>query len=129
MAPPEVSKDIDAWCIKCDLLLAHVVMSMKGTRPHRVKCKTCKDVHAYRISKPAKRKPAAPKVPRKTQYQVQMEERDTSGAIPYTQSGTYQYDAIIDHAKFGIGLVTQLIGATKIEVLFPDGTKLLVCGR
>jgi hypothetical protein len=129
-----VSQDIDGWCNKCELVLAHVIMSMKGTRPHRVKCKSCKDVHAYRVSKPKPRKKTSTtkktkKAPRQTEYQKQMEGRDTSGAVPYAMSGSFAAEQIIDHKKFGIGLVVRTVGPTKIDVLFPDGQKTLVCNR
>ena len=138
MTELRVSQDIDAWCNKCTLLLAHVIMSLKGEKPHRVKCKSCKDVHAYRITQPkprkaagakTTRKPAVKKAPRPTEYQRQMEGRDESTAVAYAMSGAFGPDSLIKHKKFGIGLVLRQIGPTKIEVLFPDGMKTLVCGR
>ena len=111
------------------MVLAHVVVSLKGTRPHRTECKTCKGVHAYRDGPPAPRKAAAPKARRKTEYEKQMEGRETDGALPYKTSGVFSRDDIIAHPKFGIGLVTGRLDADKIEVLFPDGPKRLIIGR
>jgi hypothetical protein len=135
MAKLQVSQDIDSFCLKCDLLLAHVIMSMKGDRPHRVKCKSCKDVHAYRTAKPkpskakAKKASTGKKTTRISEYQKQIEGRDTSGASPYSMEGTYDIDDLIDHAKFGIGLVVNHASPGRIEVLFEDGPKLMVCAR
>ncbi|MCP4898197.1 MAG: hypothetical protein GY906_14585 [bacterium] len=136
MTKLQVSQDIDSFCLKCDLLLAHVIMSLKGDRPHRVKCKSCKDVHAYRVAKPKSRqagtakprKTAAKKPARATEYQRLLEGRDTSGAKPYSMTGSFGTDEIIDHAKFGIGLVIKQARPGRIEVLFAEGTKLMVCG-
>ena len=138
MAKLEVSENIDSFCLKCDLMLAHVIMSLKGDRPHRVKCKSCKDVHAYRLAKPKTRQPQGKKAPRKaaakrpsraTEYQKQMAERDLSGATPYSMTGLFSADELIDHSKFGIGLVLRQAGPDKIEVLFQNGPKLMICGR
>ena len=41
----------------------------------------------------------------------------------------FDQDDVIEHTKFGYGLVTEIRAEGKMEVLFKEGTKLLVCGR
>ena len=36
---------------------------------------------------------------------------------------------VIQHAKFGIGIVVKMTDMTKAEVLFSDGLRRLVCGK
>jgi hypothetical protein len=138
MTTPKVSEDIDAWCIKCKMFLNHVIMTMKETRPHRVKCKTCRDVHAFRLVAPGTAKAKTAKTPRKNtaartrrinDFEAMIDGRDTAKAIPYTMKGKFKPDDLIDHKKFGLGLVIRKIDPTKMEVSFSEGTKILVFGR
>jgi hypothetical protein len=123
-----VGQDLDAWCIKCKLELAHVLVSLnRANRPHRVECKTCRDVHAYRVTAPSARSKST-STPRTTDYDRGMRNKDVSTATEYAVSGTYAVDQLISHKTLGIGLVTGHRGNHKIEVLFPDGPKLLMCG-
>jgi hypothetical protein len=127
-----VGQDIDAWCGKCKLVLAHVVVTMKADEAHKVQCKTCDHLHVFRVARPRKRrKKKAQDVadPPASEYEEMMARRDVSKATAYRLGGTYEKDDIIKHKTLGVGLVTELIGTTKIGVLFPAGPKLLVCGR
>ncbi len=40
--------------------------------------------------------------------------------------GSFKKDEIIDHPKFGLGIVSSVIQEHKIEILFKEGPKLLV---
>ena len=66
--------DVDAYCTKCKLVLAHTVVTMKGVKPSRVKCNTCTGEHNYRAEKPqpktAAKKPAKGKSPTKRTRQT-----------------------------------------------------------
>ena len=54
--------------------------------------------------------------------------RDVSAAVPYTPSIIVEAGAVIDHSRFGLGVVQSLVDDhKKINVLFSDGIKLLVC--
>jgi hypothetical protein len=130
MTTPTVGQDLDAWCNKCKLELAHVVVSLNATgRPHRVECKTCRDVHAYRLEAPTPGRAQSSSTPRKTDYERGLRDRDLSEAVPYDTRRTYAVDDLIRHKTLGVGLVTASRADQKIEVLFPDGPKLLICGR
>jgi hypothetical protein len=49
--------------------------------------------------------------------------------IPYTFSGNFKENDLIDHFTFGLGVVTQLLPGDKIQVVFKDGEKILVARR
>ena len=125
---PEVGKDLDCWCNKCKLILAHICVSLKGTRAHRVECKTCRDVHAYRKSVPGSRGGKS-STPRKTDYQKAIEGRDLGEAVRYATSGTYAVDDLIEHAKFGHGVVTEIVNSSTIGVVFEIGAKRMIHNR
>ena len=126
---PEVGKDRDAWCNKCSLVLAHVVVSLKGTRAHRVECKTCRDTHAYRKSEPGSRARATPKTPRKTDYQKAVDGRDFATAIGYLTSSTFAKDDLVSHPKFGVGVVTDVLDSRMVSVVFEVGEKRMLHAR
>lgn len=48
-------------------------------------------------------------------------------ATAYDMDGTYQAKALVNHALFGLGVVTCMAGSRKMEVLFEEGKKLLRC--
>ena len=119
--------EIDAYCTKCKLVLAHTIVAMKANKVVRVECKTCKGVHAYRASVPgSKKKKSGSKI---TDYEKLISGMDLSRAKRYAQSTKFEQGEIIDHSHFGLGLITQLKGGGKIEVIFPNGTKTLIHGR
>lgn len=53
---------------------------------------------------------------------------ETSRAIPYTMQSQFQVKNVIEHPKFGLGLVTRSLD-DKIEVNFTDGMRSLVHNR
>jgi hypothetical protein len=49
--------EIDSYCTKCKLDLAHRIISMEGDRPHKVECQTCHSHHLYRRPKSVAEEP------------------------------------------------------------------------
>ena len=49
--------------------------------------------------------------------------------LHYKMSGTFKKDDIIDHDTFGKGLVIDISDYKKIDVLFSDKLRTLVCER
>ena len=135
-------KDIDSYCGKCKMTLAHVIVAMNGARVVQAQCKTCYASHAYR-SDPASRvkkttgsktsgtrakKTTAPQFTA-TEFDVVMSQRNIGKAKRYGIRETFLDSDVIDHKKFGLGAVTACLGENKIEVLFRDGPKVLVHSR
>ncbi len=68
----KVGGEVDCFCTKCELTLAHTVIAMLDAQPVKVQCNTCHGVHKYRSAPGTKaagrsagkagRAPAAPKV-------------------------------------------------------------------
>ena len=44
----KVGGEVDAFCTKCELVLAHTVHAMVGGGPVKVECNTCHGVHRYK---------------------------------------------------------------------------------
>lgn len=130
----EAGADVDAYCTRCKLVLAHVIVAMRGSRPVRVECKTCGSVHAFKSELPKKRtarRTAARDTTAMAQaeYETLMQGRDMSQALRYKIADEFSVEDVIDHKTFGIGLVTKVLSDNKIEVAFQGGPKILAHGR
>ncbi len=135
-----VGGEIDAFCTKCDLNLAHTIVAMIGPKVVKVKCNTCGSDHQFRGEQPlvkpqsfsAPKKAAGPKAPKAAAIAVAWEDRfrgfDLSRAKKYSAKERFSVDDVIDHPIFGLGLVTA-IRDDKVEVSFKQEDKVLVHGR
>ena len=128
--------DIDSWCGKCKRVLAHTIEAMVGDKVARVNCNTCKSQHIYRPQPPRstpKREGtgSAPKTgkTRATRYESLLKSKDASSSRTYSFEIKYDAGDILEHPKFGRGVVMAVKDVTKIEVLFESGSKLLVHAR
>ena len=126
--------DIDAYCSKCKLVLAHVIIAMRGTKPARCECKTCNAVHAYKKEAPSPKKTSGARATRAAtarqgEYDRVIEGRDLSQAVKYKISQEFSEEDVLDHAVFGLGVVVRTLSDKKIEVVFQMGTKVLVHAR
>jgi hypothetical protein len=146
----KVGTEIDAYCTKCKLVLGHVVVAMTGDKPKKVECLTCHGQHMYKASAPKSRKKAdskkasstsnakKPKAKKRSKSELIQEKekklweetlakKDLALAKPYSMAGSYEFDDVINHGKFGMGIVTNIVNTQKMEVLFEDGYKSMVC--
>lgn len=48
---------------------------------------------------------------------------------PYEMDRSYDKGEVIEHPQFGVGVVVNVLSPTKVEVLFPDVRRKLVCGQ
>lgn len=133
--------DIDAYCSKCKLVLAHVITAMNTTRVLRVECKTCRGVHVYRKEAPAsgtrrargdgKSSTGTRGAPGPSDYEKVIKGHDMSQAQRYRTTTNYAEGDVIDHPTFKLGVVMRVLADSKMEVIFPDpeGLKVLVHAR
>ena len=132
MKTAAVGKDVDSFCSKCKMLLNHVVVAKVGDQIKRVKCLTCGSEHAHKLAatvtkpkSPAAKKAAPAKV-RASDWDVLMQGRDLTRAKRYKPDLAFHKNDVVDHPKFGMGLVLADKEGTKIEVAFQEGPKVLV---
>jgi hypothetical protein len=139
-----VGKEIDAFCSRCQLILAHIVLYEVGGMVHAVKCKTCKTEHRYHGPKPEKRKEvqtafrhggAASKAPRPVrpmdarQWELRNSALGLDAVIwEYKWTEPFEKGDVISHPQFGRGFVDQ-ITADSMEVLFREGRKRMAMNR
>lgn len=152
MAKWTVGGNVDSWCTKCKLVLAHTIEAIADGEIKRVHCNTCKGKHSYRATepgvsvravsaKPSKGKSASSSLPKDRKgkitsgmvkagdYDRLVIGRDLSSLKPYSVKTLYIEGELISHQLFGVGVVTVDKGFNKIEILFQEGPKVLIHGR
>lgn len=131
-----VSQNVDSWCTRCKMMLAHTIEALVATKISRVHCNTCGSQHAYRAAPPGTRstgtkprssraKPAAAAAV-STDYETLIRGRDSSAARPYAPGETFQDADLILHPTFGLGVVIQRRAEKKVQVAFPDKVRTLI---
>jgi hypothetical protein len=130
-----VGQNVITLCTKCEMELNHVVVAHNARgMVERVKCLTCETEHKYRPDKKKTPKKTANKspLPQKVDFAKAFEElaekfKDKK-PLPYSMSGSFKKDDVIDHKTFGMGIVINA-SRDKMEVAFSDGPRFLVCNR
>ncbi len=135
----KVGGEVDAFCTKCEMNLAHTVHAVVDGKPVKVECNTCHGVHRFRdppgaraatsrsggtrAERPARERPAV------VAFETLLAERDVAAAQPYSPRRTWKVDEVMDHPSFGRGFVSSVRDGGKIEVTFRSEVKVLVHGR
>jgi hypothetical protein len=115
---------------------------MVGDKVARVKCNTCEKEHKYRPpdspseATAAKRRAERKKAQAEASRPLGAEDYDKlSRQIDMTQSTKYSMkmnldvNQVVEHPKFGLGIVVELREGSKASIVFPDGGRVLVYGR
>lgn len=137
----EAGSEIDSRCLKCKDVTNHTIIAMADDKIAKVECNVCGGRHNYRPAKPetaasAKRKTtraatvaSAKLAKHEALHEEQVAGRGKTDAVPYSLTGCYREGDLLDHPTFGIGVVTEIVMPDKIEVLFRQESKLLICER
>lgn len=129
----KVGGEVDAFCTRCQLTLAHTVHAVVAGTPVKLECNTCHSVHRNRgkVSAPHGpngRRPARAKA-EAVPFDALIASKQAAQARPYSPKQTYALDDVVDHPIFGRGFVSAVHGGGKIEVTFRSDVKLLVHER
>ena len=130
-----VAQNVITMCTKCEMELNHVVVAQDaGGIVERVKCHTCGSEHKYRPDKIRATKKASKKsistheVHLTQTFEELAEKFKKKMRLPYSMSGSFKNDDVIDHKTFGMGIVISA-SYDKMEVAFSDEPRILVCNR
>jgi hypothetical protein len=137
----EAGSEIDSRCLKCKDVTNHTIIAMDGDKVAKVECNVCEGRHIYRPVKPQtlaaeKRKIARAATIEKARikkaeadYDKLIASRKTTRAKSYSMDGIFKTGELLDHPIFGLGVITEIEMPNKIEVMFRQESKLLICGR
>ena len=130
-----VAENVITMCTKCEMELNHVVVAHneKGF-VEKVKCYTCGTEHRYRSDKKrttrgsSKKTISTPEVALTKTFEELAQKFKNKKPLPYSMSGSFKNDDVIDHKTFGMGIVIKA-SYDKMEVAFSDEPRILVCNR
>jgi hypothetical protein len=135
MSQLTVGKDVLSYCNKCKLNLGHIIVAMKDVKHiAKVKCNTCGTLQAYKDpSVSSKQNKTRTKKTSMTPSKIisvsdlWMEKMSSTKkkSTPYAMDAKFVQGDIIDHTKFGPGIVEKVVD-DKIEVIFRHEIKTLV---
>jgi hypothetical protein len=130
-----VAENVMTMCTKCEMELYHVVVAHNaGGIAERVKCHTCGSEHKYRpdkkraTKKTSKKSNSIQEVDLTKTYEKLAKKFKEKKRLPYSMSGSFKNDDVIDHKTFGMGIVISA-SHDKMEVAFSDEPRILVCNR
>jgi ribosomal protein L44E len=125
-----VGKEILSYCGKCKKPTDHIIISLnKKEGPDKCECTKCKAKHKYRDpDKPVKKRATKPRKATVTNEAKWNEALTTAEgpSKPYAMSGEFELGDLLEHSKFGKGVVQELIGHNKIKVIFEESEKILI---
>jgi len=143
--PYVVGNAIDGYCKKCRTDTSQTIIELEGNQIRSVRCQTCNAEGPFQSPRAktkaglrevaAKRKKPAPRRTKKKKedpaeiYRQLLEGRDLDEAIPYKTKNPLDEGDLVDHPKFGIGVVVSVIEPTKANIAFEDRPRIMVCNR
>ena len=140
-----IGENIDAYCLKCKLVLDHIIMLKVDGAVSKVKCNTCGAAHKYRAKMPAAKKSAvikpltlketiakraaAAKVQANNapmQWDIRNRSMDRSTSVKdYSIHSQYRAKDVVNHPVFGMGFVERIVSDKSMDVLFSEAVKLM----
>jgi uncharacterized Zn finger protein (UPF0148 family) len=120
--------EVVSVCTKCKMPLVHIIVAMDELKIKKVRCTTCGKEHRF-VSPNIKKRTSTPKVRVEESWKQLMDSSSSKKRIPYTLSGLYRENDVIDHHTFGLGVVNQVLSKEKIRVVFKEGEKFLASAR
>jgi hypothetical protein len=141
--PHTAGQEIDAFCTRCKVDNVHVIVAVWEGAVKKVLCKSCNHEHLFRrpragraeapprprASRAPGRRSHAPEPSPAERWKEALSGRDPNAAKAYSMKGSFAAGDMIRHASFGQGLVAKLVPPDKMEVMFEEGTKVLVHRR
>ena len=130
--------EVDSYCGKCKLERVHHVVALVDGAVVKVICKTCGSRHRYKSMQSEPRKKAGKRTPGASTaakgspaqlWEKALAGKDRAGSKAYSINDSFEPGDVIEHARFGRGVVTEIEGHRKMHVLFKEGPKRLVCNR
>lgn len=145
MAELKVGGEVDSYCTKCKMVLAHTVLAVWAGQIKKVQCNTCGGQHAFRRAEPGASSPSSSSGPKASRPRSSAADRPKAVAAPAVSSSYDELVAgkdrtsarafnvklkfavgdLVQHPTFGLGVVAAARGPDKIDVAFPGTIKTL----
>ncbi len=133
----EIGAEVEALCNKCKGATIHVIVAIKSEEMVRVMCKACSSLHRFHPPdgklmkkmvklKKAKKAKLTPQARETRKWTKLLQQADPEKAVVYSMSKAYVENDLIQHDKFGLGIVVKILDQRKISVVFEEGLKNMV---
>ncbi|RMD99606.1 MAG: hypothetical protein D6814_05265 [Calditrichaeota bacterium] len=130
----KIGDEIFTYCTKCKTDMYHVITAMKDDVIKKVMCKGCNTTHVFKQESVKadnpKPKPEKPKKTirrrRKKDWESLQADISEDDIRDYQLDQDYSQTVAIRHSRFGIGVIYKVLSNQQIEVIFKEGTKILV---
>lgn len=130
---PPVARKVFYPCKKCEVDRYQVVLTHTDAKTAKLECEVCHSKNTMKIgpvsAKSKAGKAAAAGKPRghKVRWE-QLTQKPGISPVPYSMKTAFEVDSVIQHPKFGLGVVTALTNSS-VQVVFEDQERSLVHNR
>ena len=135
----QIGDEILYHCTKCKADMPHVVTALKDDVIKKVMCKGCNTTRVYKESAHVQNEKTTPEPvtplnqprkklrrSRKKDWNALTADLQDEDLVDYDLSQDFTYITAIRHKQFGIGVISKIISEKQMEVIFKEGTKVLV---
>lgn len=131
---PPVARKVFYPCKKCEVERYQVVLAHTSSKAAKLECEVCHTKNTLKLTSPSSKKTSAKSKTSKStrgSHKVRWEQLTQNAGqepTPYNMKQAFEVESLIDHPKFGIGVVTALTDSS-IQVVFEDQERSLVHNR
>lgn len=143
MAELKVGGEVDAFCTRCKMVLAHTILAVWAEQIKKVRCNTCMGEHSFRSAQPGAKKEARPRsssasassASKPTEkasissYESLIAGKSRASARRYSPKEKFEVGELVEHPSFGLGVIAAARGLDKVDVAFPGTVKTLLHNR
>jgi len=127
MSPGE---EVNSWCTKCREIRLHKVKAVAPGRVPRVICIVCDGEHNFRPQPPkTKRTKKKTTLNEPNPWKELTENMIDKKTIPYTIHDSFIEGEFVDHQRYGLGVVTEILDSNKLVIAFEDKKRIMVCNK
>lgn len=123
--------EVNAWCTKCRLMHTHIIKAIdpNGKKPPRVICTCPKQTERNYRPNPPKSRTKKKAVVVENPWVKLTETVNQDRVLPYTVSGSFSDGDFLQHKKYGLGVVIEILDNNKLSVAFEDKVRVMVCNK
>ncbi len=142
MAELKVGGEVDAFCTRCKMVLAHTILAVWAEQIKKVRCNTCMGEHSFRTAQPGTKSAKARtsgasgssaakaiEKPSASSYESLIAGKSRASARRYSLKEKFEVGELVEHPSFGLGVIAAVRGLDKVDVAFPGTVKTLLHNR
>lgn len=137
---------IETRCTRCNDITGHIIVALVGGVIVKVQCCACGSVHKYhgsgarasgaghvagtpRMARAGTARPGSGRQAEAAEkiWREALERPSLPASRPYAVGMPLAVNDVVEHPKYGLGVVQQLIKPDKADILFRDGLHTMRC--